>query len=363
MLEGESGQLIDGGIDSKIDSGVRGILNEALAGRAPGREQCEALLGFHERTIEANLTRAVADTLSRRRFGNQAMLLGQIGIETFACPARCGFCVFGEGHTQFPETRLSLDQIIEQAEGLAGGGDLYALFLMTMHTFEIDRLTSIVAGVRKALPLQTQIVVNIGDFDRQQAEALKAAGVDGAYHVQRLREGDDTVLDPAERLRTIDAVREADLDWYYCCEPLGPEHTPTEIVDQLMLGVERGCFQHAAMRRVWLDHSPLAQRGQISELRLGQITAVVSLASGACAETTTIAVHEPNLIGLTSGANVVYAEAGANPRDTSTDTRDHRGLDIIGARRMLYEAGFTAIRRGDGSTSPLNERTIDPACV
>ena len=130
-----------------------------------------------------------------------------------------------------------------------------------------------------------------------------------------------------------------------------------------MLGVERGCFQHAAMRRVWLDHSPLAQRGQISELRLGQVTAVVSLASGACAETTTIAVHEPNHIGLTSGANVVYAEAGANPRDTSTDTRDHRGLDIIGARRMLYEAGFTAIRRGDGSTSPLNERTIDPACV
>ena len=47
---------------------------------------------------------------------------------------------------------------------------------------------------------------------------------------------------------------------------------------------------------------------------------------------------------------VVYAETGANPRDAATDTSGHRGLDMAGARRMLYEAGFTALRRGDGTT-------------
>jgi hypothetical protein len=46
--------------------------------------------------------------------------------------------------------------------------------------------------------------------------------------------------------------------------------------------------------------------GQITELRLGQVTAVVALATLGCAATRNIAVHEPNLIGLTSGANVVY---------------------------------------------------------
>ncbi len=69
--------------------------------------------------------------------------------------------------------------------------------------------------------------------------------------------------------------------------------------------------------------------------------------------TDNIAVHEPNLIGLTSGANVVYAESGANPRDTSTDTSANRGLDVAAAKKMLYEAGFTALRRGDGSSIPL----------
>ncbi len=50
-------------------------------------------------------------------------------------------------------------------------------------------------------------------------------------------------------------IKHAGLDWYYGCEPVGPEHDSRE-------------------------H---------------------------------LAVHEPNLIGLTSGANVVYAETGANP--------------------------------------------------
>lgn len=329
------------------------ILGRAREGRAPGREECVYLLSFGETSLEASMIRAVADAVCRKRFNNEAILLGQIGIETFACPANCRFCVFGRDHTTFPETRLTTEQILQRARDFTREGDLYALFLMTMHEFDFERLVEIVGQVRAAIPAQTQIVVNIGDFDRRQADALRAAGVNGAYHVCRLREGADTDLSPESRKATLRVIRAAGLDFYYCCEPIGPEHSAEELVDQLMLGVEYGCFQHAAMRRVYLPDAPLAERGQISELRLGQVVAVVALASLACPQTDNIAVHEPNLIGLTSGANVVYAEAGANPRDTATDTSVHRGLDVAGARKMLYEAGFTAIRRGDGSTVPL----------
>jgi hypothetical protein len=135
----------------------------------------------------------------------------------------------------------------------------------------------------------------------------------------------------------------AGLDFYYCCEPIGPEHSSEELVDQLFLGIELGCFQHAALRRVYIPNSPLASRGQISELRLAQITAVVALASLACPDIRNIAIHEPNLIGLTSGANVVYAEMGANPRDTIRDTTVHRGRNIKDCKSMLYEAGFDYI--------------------
>lgn len=329
------------------------LLSNAIAGLAPTREDCVYLLSFEETSIEAGAIRAVADSVCRKRFRNEAILLGQIGIETFACPANCRFCVFGEGHTTFSETRLSTEEIIERAESFCSGGDLYALFLMTMHEFEFERLLEIVRQVRKTIPAHTQIVVNIGDFDQTQALHLRKAGVNGAYHVCRLREGTDTNLNPEDRKRTFQVIKNAEMDFYYCCEPVGPEHTAEELVDQLFLGIENGCFQHAAMRRVFLPTSPLADRGQISELRLAQIVAVVALASLGCPATDNIAVHEPNLIGLTSGANVVYAETGANPRDQATDTSSHRGLDIAGARKMLYEAGFTALRRGDGTSIAL----------
>jgi biotin synthase len=341
-----------------LDPRIGDILSGALAGQAPGRDELIALLSCHEASLEAACTRAVADVASRKKFRNQGMLLGQIGIETFPCPANCRFCVFGEGHTSFPETRLSEEEVVERSLALARDGDLYALFLMTMHEFEMDRLLSIVEKVQASIADRTQIVVNIGDFDRSQAEGLKAAGVNGAYHVCRLREGTDTDLDGEDRKRTFQIIREAELDFYYCCEPVGPEHTPEELVDQLLLGVEFGCFQHAAMRRVYVPGSPLAHHGQISELRLAQVVAAVALASLECPRTDNIAVHEPNLIGLTSGANVVYAETGANPRDTAEDTSGHRGLDMPAARKMLYESGFTALRIGDDTQIPLTVETL-----
>ena len=297
---------------------------------------------------------AMADEISRRRFGNQAMLLGQIGIETAPCPGQCGFCVFGEGHTTFGKTRLSMEEITEKARAFAQAGDLYAIFLMTMHDFDFDNLLGVIESVQTCIPSQTQIVVNIGDFDRSQAEQLRTVGVQGAYHVCRLREGTDTALSPDQRKNTFRTIRDAGLDFYYCCEPIGPEHTPEELVEQMFLGVEYGCFQHAAMRRVWVPGLPVSDRGQITELRLAQVVAVVAMAALGCKKTQNIAVHEPNLVGLTSGANVVYAETGANPRDTATDTAANRGLDMVGARKMLYEAGFTALCLGDGFAVPLN---------
>ncbi len=338
----------------RLANDVERILKCSLDGDAPSREDCVTLLQAPSDSLEARALIAVADTVSRRRFGHEAILLGQIGVETAPCPGNCGFCVFGEGHTKFQRNQLSLEEILARAQAFAQGGDLYALFLMTMHDFAMDRLLEVVCAVRNCIPSQTQIVVNIGDFDPVQAKELQAAGVRGAYHVCRLREGTDTSLSPEERKKTFRTIRDAGLDFYYCCEPIGPEHTPEELVEQMFLGIEYGCFQHAAMRRVFVPGMPLSSRGQITELRLAQVVAVVTLATLGCKETQNIAVHEPNLLGLTAGANVVYAETGANPRDTEADTSSNRGLDMAAARKMLYEAGFTSLRLGDGRTISLD---------
>ena len=338
----------------KLPERLDRIVRAAIEGQPPTKEDCVYLLDLPEHSLEAAVLTAVADSLSRKRFGNQAMLLGQIGIDTAPCPGNCQFCVFGKDHTNFQTSRLSLEEIRRRAHAFADEGDLYALFLMTMHEFDLDRLVEIVASVRKDLPAHTQIVVNVGDFDLAQARRMRAAGVNGAYHVCRLREGQDTALDPEVRKRTFRVIKDAGLDFYYCCEPIGPEHRSEELVEQIFLGIEYGCFQHAAMRRVLVPGVPLSRNGQITERRLAQVVAVVALATLGCPETKNIAVHEPNLLGLAAGANVVYAESGANPRDTDADTEKNRGLDMPACRKMLYEAGFTALQRGDGTSLPLD---------
>ena len=329
------------------------VLDAALEGRAPSKADCVYLLSLPSASLEAAMLMAVADTVSRKRFANEGMLLGQIGVETAPCPGGCKFCAFGKGHTAFEKTELPVDEILRRAHAFADGGDLYALFLMTMHEFGPEHLLSVVEAASKETPSHTQIVVNIGDFGLGHAREFRAAGVDGVYHVCRLREGIDTELDPEQRKKTFRAIRDAGLDFYYCCEPIGPEHSPEELVEQMFLGIEYGCFQHAAMRRVFVPGAPLSAKGQITERRLAQVVAVVALATLSCPETQNIAVHEPNLLGLAAGANVVYAETGANPRDTEADTGTSRGLDMASCREMLYEAGFAALRRGDGSSIAL----------
>ncbi len=348
----------------RLQNRFKRILDAAFDGCGPNQDDCIYLLSLPGDGMEAAMLTAGADTISRKRFGNQAILLGQIGIDIAPCPGNCKFCVFGEGHTTFEKSRLSMEEILSRARDFTRQGDLYALFLMTMHEFDLDYFLQVVERIRREIPAHTQIVVNIGDFDIEQGERLADAGVNGAYHVRRLREGKDTSLEPEEREKTIATIRQAGLDFYYCCEPIGPEHTPAELVEQMFLGIRHGCFQHAAMRRVFVSSAPLSVNGQITERRLAQVVAVITLASLACPETKNIAVHEPNLLGLAAGANVVYAETGANPRDIEDDTSQNRGLDICACRKMLYEAGFTALLRGDGTSIPLDleyvQRTSEP---
>jgi biotin synthase len=342
-------------IQLNIDKQVLRLLDAAQTGRAPTKEECAFLLQFSEISLESSLLRVVADALTRRRFNDEGIVLGQIGVEIAPCPGQCKFCSFGEGHTAFESSRMSDAEILCGADNFTAAGDLYALFLMTMHNFDFARLLRIVQLVRARMVRATQIVVNIGDFDEVQGRELKAAGASGAYHVCRLREGTDTALAPAQRRATLRNIKESGLDLYYCCEPIGPEHSPQELADQMFIGLEYGCFQHATMRRVYFPSSPLAGRGQISELRLAQVTAVVALATLGCPETKSIAVHEPNLLGLTAGANTVYAETGANPRDTEKNTSGHRGRDIKDCRLMLYEAGFGQLLVSPGIRKPLAE--------
>ena len=324
----------------RIDSKFIQLIDRIQEGYKMTQQECEFLLSFDERSLEAAITRGVADSMSRAKFNNKGLVFGQIGVEVAPCAGRCRFCSFSDEFTTFKASSLSNEELMAKADNFCSSGELYAIALMVLHNTPFERTLNVVSQVRARIPVSTQIMINMGDFSYSQAEELKMAGANGSYHVWRLGEGTDTIFTKEERFATIENIKKAGLDLYYCCEPIGPEHTPAEMAEQIMKGVDYECFQHGAMRRVYVPHSSLAHRGIISELRLAQITAVVTLVALHSPQITSVGVHEPNKLGITSGANAIYAETGSNPRDTKQETAGSHGLTIEDCKQMYREGGF-----------------------
>lgn len=330
------------------------ILDRAQGGVSPNKAECKFLLELDENSLDAYLLRAVANNIIRHGNDNSAIILGQIGIDISGCSGNCKFCTFGKEHTELTPHRMGTDELTAKIKSFCDAGDLYGLYLMTMHDYDLDFLLDAIRLARKTAPETTQIWVNMGDSDRDTMMEIKKSGVTGIYHVCRIGEGEDTDLDPKNRIKTMENALSAGLELYTCCEPIGPEHTPEQLIENMFIGIDLGCTQHAAMRRVAVPGSPLAGRGQISETRLAQIVAVIALASFTTETMEYMGVHEPNKLGYTSGANIITAESGANPRDSKAETSENRGFDMNACRKMLYECGFTHLRRGDESKIPLN---------
>ena len=76
------------------------------------------------------------------------------------------------------------------------------------------------------------LVVNTGEMDADTVKALKDAGFSMVYHVVRLREGVDTGHTVEMRVRTIETALAGGLEVQYLIEPLGPEHSPAEILTE-----------------------------------------------------------------------------------------------------------------------------------
>ena len=76
----------------------------------------------------------------------------------------------------------------------------------------------------------------------------------------------------------------------------------------------------------------------ITELRMAQIVAVTRLGmprtvAGNC-------THEPCTLGGLAGANLFWAEVGANPRDTEEKTEKGRGATVAACRKLFEECGW-----------------------
>ncbi len=325
----------------RIDHKIESILDNALAEEEISRQEAVELMKIDENSHEMYALISVANTLTRRQFGDRGEVYAQVGINLWPCPKSCAFCSFGEKWNVIKSPmEFSLEDVVRRAKAFEDAG-ANAIFLMTTADYPFDRYIEIAKAVRKVISPDMPMIANIGDFGPEQTEELLNAGFQGVYHVFRLREGKDSEIDPEIRLRTLRAIRDSKLDLGYCVEPIGPEHSPEELVEEMFRGKEYGAVNHASMWRVPVSGVSLAKIGKISQWSLAKAVAVTRIVVGDSIRA--MGVHEARILPLRAGANQIYAETGPNPRDTIEDTSKGIGFSVEACKDLLKEAGYTPL--------------------
>ena len=297
------------------------------------------LLSIDTQSSEFYELLAISSELSRKKFGNRGYVFTQIGINAKPCPINCKFCSMGSTHYVLDACEEKTTEEICSLLSWLQEGYFDDFFLMTTADYPQEKLIAVGKAVKPLLRKNQRLVANIGDFNVETAFRLKEAGFTGAYHINRLREGIDTMARPEEREATIQAIREAGLELYYCIEPIGPEHSYEELAVEILRAKDLQINVMAAMRRTAVKGTPLYELGQISALELTKIVAVTNIVVN---PSRSMNVHEPIQAALLAGVNQLYAEVGANPRDTDSHTEQSRGFDPATAWEMLGEFGYQA---------------------
>lgn len=316
---------------------MKKLLEKARSGAELTRDDALELMSIEVLSGDYYELMGIANAESRAQYKGRGSIFAQIGIEASPCPGNCKFCSMAESVFPKENSFLLPVETAEETTRLLVKQGADEMFLMTTVNYTNSNFLDYAAKVRRHLPDGMRFVANVGDFDLNFARELRKVGFTGVYHVCRLREGVDNDLTLAQRERSLDAACEAGLERYYCVEPIGPEHTNEEMVDEMERTRKYGAEVAAVMKRVCVPGTELYDRGEISSAELAKICAVARLF---IKPRRAMGVHEPDLLSLMSGANQIYAEASVNPRDLSLSTETSRGASMDKARALLAAANW-----------------------
>jgi biotin synthase len=321
---------------------VQSLIDDALDGRpVVDPAQIAALFEIPLFSPEAALLQAGARRLSGQACNGRGEVHAQVAVNVGPCPRNCLFCAFASCNEVFDrQQEAPLEYVLASCRQFEADG-ANAIYVMATGVYPFERFAERLAAVRDALAPETVLIANVGDFSPRQADQLVAAGCDGVYHAVRLGEGQVTGIPVQKRLETLAAVREAGLMLGTCLEPVGPEHTTEELVDKLLITRDVRPAYSGSARRIAIPGTELAARGTVSEARMAHILAVARMVMpldvpGNC-------THEPNVLGAAAGANLLWAEVGGNPRDTTEHTEEGRGMTVARCREVLAEAEWQVL--------------------
>lgn len=339
---------------------TRDLIRKTQYGEHLSFDELVHLISMAPDCSESYLVMAEANRISKEVTGNQAEVHAQLALNMAPCPCNCGFCAFAQKNGIFSEEkRLTAEEAVAYGKQFEEDG-ANAIFTMTTAQYPFELFLEISQEIRKNLKPTTVLIANVGDQSLSNAKRIKDAGYTGTYHALRLREGIDTGLSPQKRKESIRNFQEAGLLVGTCVEPVGPEHTPEELAEMICFTASFNPAYSGAARRIPIPGTEMAERGTISELRMAQIVAITRLGLpravlGNC-------THEPCTLGGLAGANLFWAEAGANPRDTEEKTEENRGETVKTCHTLFQECGWDVFegpsRYYGRRTSELSSRLL-----
>jgi len=314
------------------------LIKKSRAGDVLSRKELVFLLALEPDSIETYSVMAEATRLSKELSGGKAEVHAQFAINLAPCPCDCLFCSFAKINGIFSEaTEMAPEHAVAYARQFEADG-ANAVFMMSTANYPFERFIEMSREVRNNLKPETTLIANVGDQTLKNAVRLKEAGFSGVYHAVRLREGKDTSLSVEKRKQSINDFKEAGLEVGTCVEPVGPEHTNEELAEMIEFTASFNPSYSGAARRIPIPGTSIAQRGVINEMRMAQIVAVTRLGMprsvmGNC-------THEPCTLGAIAGANLFWAEVGANPRDIEEKTEEGRGETVNSCKSIFRESNW-----------------------
>ena len=314
------------------------LIKKSRAGEVLSREELVYLLSHESDSAETYMVMAEATRISKELSGGKAEVHAQFAINLAPCPCDCLFCSFAKINGVFTEaTELTPEQAVAYALQFESDG-ANAVFMMSTAKYPFEGFIEMSQEIRNNLKPETTLIANIGDQSLKNAGKLKEVGFSGVYHAVRLREGMDTSLSVKKRKESISNFKEVGLEVGTCIEPVGPEHTNEELAEMIEFTASFNPSYSGAARRIPIPGTAIAKRGVINELRMAQIVAVTRLGMprtvmGNC-------THEPCTLGAVAGANLFWAEVGANPRDTEEKTEEGRGETVSGCSSIFQESNW-----------------------
>ena len=327
-----------------VDERVMQIADDALAGMPPSRDDVLYLLGFDAYSVEAAYVNAQARHIAVQACEGIGLIEGQIGVDAHPCPMNCQYCSFAivnsgivdNGASAENNYEVPVEEIVRYARMLDEKG-VHLISLMATAGLSFDRYLEMVAAVRNAIADDQIILANTRDLTPEEAQKLKEAGANCAYHACRCGEGYVTGIPVERRHQTMRTIRAAGLSLMNGVEPLWVEVPHDELADRICEIPEFAPFATGACGLSSIDNAALPNFTPSPKAHIRYVAAIVRLACG---------TRVP--FGGVGGA--IWVDAGCDPRGRGKGSSEEWiARDIRRARRDLQRDGWTVPLRPDAA--------------